>query len=279
MGILIEFNFSFFYSLFEQFKGGENKGTTTITTQNVNSNLNFSGDLALNAGKELNVKEATISSQNINQEGLDTSKITTKEVKKEDVKPQYGDIAKGAAITGLIAGGTIVASELIVDKFGKPTMETSKGDALRKPSDKLLKKPEFQSKYPNYDGSTSIIDKTRPNMGIANTTDDINKVFQTIKPLNPFKEGSLIMGGIEKNIGGMHGVSMGHDPFVHSVMQPINKALDSTFQPFISQSLSTIIEIPVNQGTILPFILGTYCVQVPTACAGVTGGIFGDRPK
>ena len=237
-----------------------------------NFNLNFIGDLSLTAGKELNVKEATIVSQNINQEGLDTSKITTKEVKKEDVKPQYGDIAKGAAITGLIAGGTIVASELIVDKFGKPTMETSKGDALTKPTDELAKTEAFKAKYPDYNGTTP--EKIRPNMGSANTVEDINKVFQPVKPLNPLKEGSSVMGGIESNVPGMHGLASDwHDPFVHKFTIPASK------NPIENIFLVKPANLLINQGTILPFTLGNYCVQFPTACASITGATFGDRPN
>ena len=257
---------------FEQFKGGENKGTTTITTQNVNSNLNFSGDLALNAGKELNVKEATISSQNINQEGLDTSKITTKEVKKEEIKPQYGDIAKGAAITGAIAGGMVAVGEFLASQpSGKPTLETPTEGAYLKPNKDLIK--DFPDKFKNYDGTLDLGPKYN-DLGLATETDVIQNVGKKVvhpklsESLGNAKDfGKWVLSGVKEDGWALKPFTKvpGFNGMAQSVHDPLSQAL------FTSPMVPESINIALTVATIPPSIPVSYCVIFPAICGGIIG--------
>ena len=45
----------------------------------------------------------------------------------------------------------------------------------------------------------------------------------------------------------------------------------------LTKPLADISGLVINQGTIAPFILGTYCVQSPELCVGITSGILKDK--
>ena len=117
-----------------------------------------------------------------------------------------------------------------------------------------------EANYPNYNG---VIDPSVNNIGMANTTTDINKIGTQVPSYstNPFtssfwdgflKESGFISNGANK-VGGMNSMSLSHDPWGQNVI---------------------IQQTPVLQLTIPPAMAVQYCATFPAACAAVTSKLM-----
>lgn len=96
----------------EAIQSGDADSTTTRSSTLITSSLLFGGNLTLGAGNNANTQTANIKADNVNQEVKQSS--TTSQISTHtDIEPDYGSLVKDAAITGAIAGGTVVAGEYI----------------------------------------------------------------------------------------------------------------------------------------------------------------------
>ena len=192
--------------------------------------------------------------------------ITTKEVKKEEIKPQYGDIAKGAAITGAIAGGMVTAGEWLASRpSGKPTLEPGK-EALYKPTDELAKTEAFKATFPDYEGSF----KGANNVGEANVVNDLGDVGKSVS--TKLKPTMGVNGELPIPCATCEGSKFSNlankGPGVNGMATSIHDPLVTIFP--------TLAKPGLLQLTIVPSIPVNYCVIFPAACAGIVGNQFNE---
>ena len=233
------------------------------------------------------------------------------------INPNYQGIITGSAISGAIAGAFVTLGEYLSNTTTKPTMETAKEGAFKKPSDLLLKTDAFQEMYPDYIGS--VLDKETgqlllgaDNMGSAILTDSMDDVFTAVldsarptllNSLSSFKEFSewgsnfftsehgTIMKPISTLIPGMNGMATAvHDPFAHiaatQIIKPATNFATNQLTNIIPSQLAEgasniFIKLPLtlalNQGTILPAIALHHCSFAPSACSGIALNHFNKK--
>ena len=153
---------------------------------------------------------------------------------------------KNYAIAAAVAG----ASAWAVQASGGSTSLEKGGDAVYKPSEKLIS--QYPERFKNYNG---VIDPAANNIGIANTVDDISLVGQPVdySKMNSLQkvvnEGGFISNNANK-VRGMNPMSTIHDPWGQNII---------------------VKQFPVLQITIVPAIAIQYCATFPAACGVVVG--------
>jgi hypothetical protein len=124
-------------------------------------------------------------SSNINQSGLSTEVVTDTKVEHNDVN-NYGQIAQSAAITGAIAVAFVVGSQYLQNTFGKPTMQTSQGEAVGKPNNtfdtdkwhfSLISSDALDPNKPL--NASSLHNYNKPDVVTTITTNEVNASINT----------------------------------------------------------------------------------------------------
>ena len=223
----------------EQIQSGSADSTTTTSRTLITSSLLFGGNLNLNAGNNANILTANIKADNIDQD-VKQSSTTSFTQTHTDIKPDYGKIAEGAAITGAIAGGAVVAGEYISQ------VKADYNKSITPEQTKLGKTPVSE-------GNSSIFDQNTPNSGYSNSKLGINVTEMNSKWY----------------IEGTPTQATWSETYVTGSQNPAFKALNTTpgAPSFVDFHDALNLPTGINQLTIAPAYALSQCAAMPVICA------------
>ncbi len=187
-------------------QSGHMDSTTKQYQAMVGSSLLFGGGVNTSSSNNSIDSATYISSSNLNQTADNQESALFKEEHKT-IGPDWNQLMTDAAINGVVAGTTVVASDFLTwyTKF-KPTWAVAEGDAVNKPSAELI------SDNPGKWANPNVINPHVPNVGLGNYVNNLAQVGNTIKAAETIAhEGSWLLKGLAKGIPGFNYMSVFHD--------------------------------------------------------------------
>ena len=216
----------------EQIQSGDADSTTTRSQTVITSSLLFGGNLALSAGDNANTQTANIKTSNLSQEVKQSSTTSFAET-HTDIKPDYGSIAKGSAVTGVIAGVATVGGEWL--------------------NKNVKQKPSLASG--SYENS---------NVGV-NTVKGPDGVLYTESSLGGPDMANPVNMDAYNRLGG-YGSPYTNNPALKTLNTVPGFPSATGFHDW---AMPNGAGLGYKASTILPYFAASYCAAAPGVCAGI----------